>query len=65
MVKFKDMDVTKIIELMTDDGALYRRLSADSWEKLYGASWEPLYHLEEELEEAYQKFLNERKVNEK
>lgn len=54
---------SEIIEFMKDgihEWATYRRNSDADWEVLVGDSWESVNRDEEELEEAYQKYINEK-----
>lgn len=44
------------LTMVTYNGELYRRLSSDCWEKLYGESWESYYNYEQ-IEIEYQEYI--------
>lgn len=60
-MKIKSVTPVKsfIIETDDKDWPMYRRSAGSvSWENLMGESWEACYSNEEELEKAFQEFIN-------
>lgn len=56
-IKSVEIETSHIIE--TEEGVFYRRNGPDSWEELFGMSWETVV-FRENLEEKFQKFMKNR-----
>lgn len=63
-MKFVEQTVYCIRHFTTEDGIEYRSLmnGRDGWERLYGMSWEPVFHNEEQdCREAYKHYMRNQK----
>ncbi len=64
MMKFVGHNTFKVWQLETEDGIYYRTTSGNSWERLYGESWEPVYLTEEDqCKESWKDYLRPKAVN--
>ena len=63
-MKFVEQTVYCIRHFTTEDGIEYRSLmnGRDGWERLYGMSWEAVFHNEEQdCREAYKHYMRNQK----
>jgi len=61
-MKFKSDYIVKIRVIETEHGVTYRTdMSGETWERLYGESWEPVFFGEEdEVKEEFVRYFHEK-----